>query len=59
VVTDRSRLACQPCARCGEPIVPGDEHYPHDSGCTQAGSGWCDCDQATHPACCSTCGNWR
>jgi hypothetical protein len=59
VVTDRSRLACQPCAHCGNPIDPGDEHYPHRPDCTQAGSGWCDCDQATHPRCCPTCGSRR
>ena len=59
VVTDRSRLACEPCAYCGQPIAPGAEHYPHGPDCTQAVSGWCDCDQVTHPGCCPTCRSQR
>lgn len=59
VVAHLRRLACQPCAHCGDPIDPGTEHYPHRPDCTQAGSGWCDCDQATHRQCCPTCGDRR
>ena len=58
VVVGSAPLVCQSCGRCGEPIDPGTEHYPHEPACTQAG-GWCDCDQVTHPGCCSTCGGWQ
>ena len=59
VVARPAQLECQTCARCGEPIDPGDEYYPHRPDCTQGAGGWCDCDQATHPRCCPTCGDRR
>ena len=43
------------CVVCGQPIVIGDEHYPHHPACPMATQGWCDCDGAAHPQCCPTC----
>jgi hypothetical protein len=49
------------CVACGRAIEAGEEHYPHRPYCKMASRGWCDCNAAAHPECCSTCaggGSW-